>query len=159
MKTFKYQYYYAIIAELIPLAKDKISRYIKDKDVLVPVPLTSHKSRNRGFNQTELIARQIVQITGSKIVQALKRVRESDQSAGKTKEQREKDCKNPFILDQQLSSEIMNKNIIIVDDVCTTGITMNNCAQVLSKAQPRDIYAFAMFRGSRITKKIHKTPL
>jgi len=102
---------------------------------LVPVPLHPVKFRERGFNQSELIAKMLVQCTGNNahIEKLIIRRQYTQSQTQLNRSQRYQNVKNAFALARNavLDSE---KTFTIVDDIFTTGSTLNACAKVLRKA-------------------------
>ena len=101
-------------------------------DALVPVPLTRWRRFRRGYNQAEMIARGMSEVTGLPVVNLLKRTKNrSPQSSlsGKERIRNAEGIYNAFIPD-----EWRGKCLAIVDDVMTTGATLGNCAKALHNA-------------------------
>ncbi|MCC7429694.1 ComF family protein [bacterium] len=123
--------------ELVSLLKNE------DFDVLLPVPLHAVKQRERSYNQSELIADQLSHLINVKIAtKILKRKRYTETQTKLDKKQREQNVKNVFeVSDKTLS---LNK-ILLVDDVCTTGSTTNECAKTLLETKIcKEVQLFAL---------------
>lgn len=97
-----------------------------DFDYIVPVPLHKERFNSRGFNQAELIARFMCELSGLKLNRNLKRIKATPALNNLSLEERHVALTEAFAL----SGEIRG-NIIIVDDIFTTGTTMNSCCKVL----------------------------
>jgi predicted amidophosphoribosyltransferase len=96
----------------------------KQRAVIIPVPMTVQKRRRRGYNQAEWFAAGIAAATGWEMdTAALKRVREKTSQTVYDREQRRENMKHAFT-----SARVYYKDILIVDDVITTGATMESCA-------------------------------
>jgi len=116
-------------------------------DLLVPTPLSSQRLRERGFNQAELIASEISRRTGIVCdASSLKRNKHTDpQTHLKTWEERRNNLKNVFeVTEPKLLS---GKNIILIDDVWTSGATMNDAARALREAGAKRIIGLALSRA------------
>ncbi len=102
--------------------------------VVVPVPLHARKLRQRGFNQAELIAQHAVKLAGGMAVHSrvLERRRETQSQIGLTRHQRRENLRGSFIVARP--QEIAGREILLVDDVFTTGTTVSECARVLRRA-------------------------
>ena len=102
-------------------------------DLLIAVPISSNGLEERGFNQTELLARQISRRLKVPFRNgSLRRVLERPSQRELTREEREHNLRCAFVVDQP--KQIANKNIVLVDDVYTTGSTARECARVLLAA-------------------------
>ena len=104
-----------------------------ESDFLIPVPLHKSRYRERGFNQSEIVAQEISKITGISVLKSgLKRRKNTKDQTNLSPEQREENVRGAFTVTE---SERMNgKKIILVDDVITTGATLSECAHVLKQA-------------------------
>lgn len=113
--------------------------------ILIPVPLHPKRSRERGFNQSELLAKEIRKNhPGFTVcINKLKRIRNTkSQAKMKSKEERCQNVKEAFE-----SSEISPKEYILIDDVCTTGTTLNECAKALKKSGAQHVTALVIARN------------
>jgi ComF family protein len=103
--------------------------------ILVPVPLHPRKLRERGYNQSELIAEHLALAVGgnAKVCGLLSRVIDTDSQTHHDRRDRHLNLKNAFALAKRavLSAE---QHYVLVDDVFTTGATLNSCAQTLRRA-------------------------
>lgn len=107
--------------------------------VVVPVPLHSSRLRQRGFNQAELIARAALgaspawAASGFRLSPAaLRRKRATDSQTGLTRHQRRENIRGAFEVARQ--EEIAGREVLLVDDVFTTGTTVSECAKLLRRA-------------------------
>jgi competence protein ComFC len=114
--------------------------------ILVPVPLAKKKLRMRGFNQSEEIANELSKnIKLPFLANCLQKEKETPSQMELTKEEREKNLKGVFsVLGKE---KISGKIILLVDDVYTTGATMEECAKVLKHAGAREVWGVAVARG------------
>ncbi|MDD4802889.1 MAG: ComF family protein, partial [Syntrophomonas sp.] len=102
-------------------------------DLIVPVPISQKGLQQRGFNQTELLARQIGKELGIKMDSTvIERVKETPSQTELSREEREKNLLCAFRITDK--SNVLNKNILLVDDVYTTGSTGRECTRTLLKA-------------------------
>lgn len=109
----------------------KESEYFKGIDFIVPVPLHKNKLKKRGYNQSEWIAKGISEAMDIPVnVDTLFR---KEDSQTQTKKGRYKRWENVSEIFGILNNELTNKNVLLVDDVVTTGATIEACAQVLIK--------------------------
>ena len=106
----------------------------KSYDFLIPVPLHFKRLRERGFNQALFLARYIGKRYGIPIdYMSLKRIKWESPQINLSKEERERNVKGVFSLSNE--SGFRDKSILLVDDVYTSGATVNECARVLTKAE------------------------
>ncbi|WP_234042049.1 ComF family protein [Persicirhabdus sediminis] len=103
--------------------------------IVVPVPLHWRRQVYRHFNQADELARPVARRLGLTYLQALRRIRYTTTQTLLSRAQRQKNLRNAFIVPPRLrrSSQLEGKKIILVDDVFTTGSTVNECARILKK--------------------------
>lgn len=113
--------------------------------ILLPVPLHVKRMRQRGFNQSILLAREANKVLrASPDYETLKRIRNTNTQTGLKLKERRRNVKGAFeVLND---SKIKGKDIILLDDVATTGSTINECARVLKKAGCRNVYGLVLAR-------------
>ncbi len=108
-------------------------------DLIVSVPLHKKRRRERGYNQSDAFAEGLSEVTGIPWSgNALARVRYTKSQTGKTKVERQENVKDIF--EAQEPEQIRGKRIILVDDVLTTGATLESCLNVLLAADSDHIY-------------------
>jgi ComF family protein len=131
------------------LLADAIRHLTLEEDcspLLVPVPLHASKRRERGFNQSERIARAALRHLESRVDMAsvLKRHRATHSQVGLTREERIANMRDAFrVIDP---AHVKGCTIIVVDDVMTTGTTVSECARVLKKAGAERVFAATVAR-------------
>ena len=110
------------------------SGFTRDIDLIIPVPLHPSKERIRGFNQSYLISLGISQVTGITVDSgSLCRVSSTSTQTKKSRYERWKNVEGTFMV--QDSSTVTGKHILLVDDVITTGSTMESCVNELLKSE------------------------
>ena len=112
----------------------------------MPVPLHGSRLRSRRFNQAELIARSLSIELEIPLVKALKRVLPTNRQATLSRKERLQNLRNAFQLRIPVE-KIADRNLILIDDVFTTGSTAQECARVLQKANPKTIAVFTIVRA------------
>jgi ComF family protein len=119
---------------------------------LIPVPLHQSRIRTRQFNQAEEIARAVAKLSGLPMEKWLKRVRKTETQTRLTRKQRMENLKKAF----EVRTTWNKKNpaaltgapgVILVDDVFTTGSTVDACAKVLRKAGVKRVAVLTVLRG------------
>jgi ComF family protein len=108
-----------------------------DEPVIVPIPLHPSKLRQRGFNQSEMIARAALKLKPAGLdltirPHALERRRPTASQTGLTRHQRQENVRAAFAVARP--EEIAGRQVLLVDDVFTTGTTASECARVLRRA-------------------------
>lgn len=127
--------------------------------MVVPIPLHAGKLSHRGFNQAEEIARAAVKASGEKIEgfhveiqpKLLTRVRETTSQTGLTRHQRRENVRGAFVVPKKFVSVVEGRNIILVDDVFTTGTTVEECARVFKRAGVAEVWVVT---AARVTKLV-----
>jgi len=127
--VFKYKFVKDLAKPLAKLLEQKINF---DYDFIVPVPLHSKRLRWRGFNQAELLAKQINQ---SKTINALAKTKNTKPQIMLSQDQRKQNIKNSF----KCICDLTNKKILLIDDVQTTGSTLEECKKALLQAGAKQV--------------------
>jgi ComF family protein len=112
---------------------------------IVPVPLHSARKRERGFNQAELLALALHQLTGLPLQNALQRTRYTTTQTQFDRNERMENLRGAFRL--RRGSNVQDLRMLLVDDVLTTGSTLSECAKVLKKAGAISVHAATAARG------------
>lgn len=118
-----------------------------ENTVLVPVPLHPRKLRKRGFNQSLVIAKSLQELSkGTKILELINRERFTKTQTRFSKSQRIQNVKNAFAINPKF---VINEdlNYVLIDDVFTTGATLNACAKVLKYRGARNIKVLTLGHG------------
>jgi predicted amidophosphoribosyltransferase len=101
-------------------------------DVVIPVPLHKDRLRERGFNQSLLLAREVARGPGLQVdYKSLKRTRPTKPQADLKTEERRKNVRDAF--EVKSPEGVRKKKVLLVDDVYTTGATVSECARVLKR--------------------------
>lgn len=113
--------------------KIKEDKRFLECDFLIAVPLHSSRKRKRGFNQSEILADEISQKIGLPVLKdILKRKKKTKDQTNLDTKEREENVRGAFEVRDR--DKISGKNIILVDDVITTGATLKECARTLTQA-------------------------
>ena len=121
----------------------------KQPVLIVPVPLHARKLRQRGFNQTEMIARVALKLrhSGQEMILApdmLIRQRETKSQIGLTRHQRRENMRGAFAVAKP--EALQDREVLLVDDVFTTGTTASECARVLRRAGAKRVWVATVAR-------------
>lgn len=118
----------------------------RDFDAIVPAPLHKKRLRERGFNQAYEITRSIGTELHIPIIDGMTRTRATRAQATMDHAERESNVRDAFTMKDK-SASLAGKTILLIDDVCTTGATIQQAAKVLKEAGAKRIYAAAFARG------------
>ncbi len=121
-----------------------------ENPILIPIPLSKKRLKERGFNQTALIVSGVAKINKNRKalhfeidLNILQKKKETEHQARiKNRSERLKNLKGTFVLNPKY--DIKGKNIVLIDDVITTGATLSEAKKVLTEAGARKIYAFTI---------------
>lgn len=153
IKQLKYQHQ-LIYADLLGLllASSIKQRYdiqsLKKIDYLIPVPLHIKKLRKRGFNQTQLISNALLKHLSIPMLgdQFIIRNKPTNAQEGLTRIQRSKNLSDAFSLTEVGIKILQGKNVVLLDDVVTTGATINSLCQCLLSADVKKIDVWCICR-------------
>ena len=134
-----------------PLGKLMVDYLLKNNefenkfDLIIPVPLHKNDLKKRGFNQSVLISKVIGDYFSVPVGESvLTKKTETSFQVNLSKKEREKNILKAFSVEK--SEEIKGKNILILDDVFTTGATVEECAKELIKSQANNIFVLTLAR-------------
>lgn len=119
-------------------------------DIIVFVPMTREEEKKRGFNQSELLAREIGERLNLPVLPALVKTKETSSQKQLKGKDRAKNLEGAFSC---VFDEVKNRNILLIDDIFTTGATANECSKALLKSKAREVNVLT----SAVTKL--KTPV
>lgn len=129
------------------LREDSVRSLLAPGAVLVPVPLHPRRRRERGFNQSELLAREIARRTGAQVAPAaLVRRADTAPQTGLSAAERRANVKGAFAVRQR--ARVAGRPVVLIDDVFTTGATARACAHALREAGAADVRLLTIARVS-----------
>jgi ComF family protein len=125
------------------LAKPEVRALIRSADVLVPVPLHPFRHFTRGYNQAAVVARFLSKKLGKPIARPLKRVRNTESQTNlRSRQKRVENLKDAFEL--RSAKPVRDKRVLVIDDVMTTGATLQSVARALKPAEPAALDALVI---------------
>ena len=152
IKAFKYHYTKELSSPLskllIKVLENNWSLGIRNWDFLIiPVPLYKYRLHYRGFNQAELLAKEVADYFNLPIEHNIlkRRVFTTPQAKIKDTEKRRANLKEVFEIGPE--SSLKGKTIILIDDVCTTGATLVEATKILKKSGAREVWALVVAKG------------
>lgn len=118
-------------------------------DFITAVPLSVKRKKERGFNQSEVIAIRLAELLQLPYQQFLIRTTFlKAQAEVENREERLQNIKGQFVYTNEVSKKILqDKKILIIDDVCTTGSTLNECAKILKAHGARAVLGLTLAHG------------
>lgn len=142
---FKYRNLRAIAEPLAELLADYLTTHPVPGEVLVPVPLHRKRLRERGYNQSELLARQLGKLVKLPVMAdgIIRRQHSPSQARAASISERRSNVKNAFSCGNR---SLKNKRIILIDDVATSGATLDACAAALKAAAASSVWGLTLAR-------------
>ena len=149
IKAYKYNF----ISELAPELGRFLSTYFLGQVALfpeltnlalIPIPLSKERQRWRGFNQATLLAKEVTSRTGSPLVENLVKIRRSQVQASLGAKKRQDNVAGSLVWQGE---DLQGIDVMLVDDVTTTGATLSEGARALKAARARRVYALVLAKG------------
>ncbi len=151
---YKYSNKPAMGQNLAELMDDKFREIIKTKNVavVIPVPLHKKRYRSRGYNQSEILAKKLSKKYNIKIdCKSLSRVRFTKPQNNLSVKMRENNLKKAFdVVDKEC---VRYKSVLLIDDIYTTGSTVEACAEVLLAHGVSEVYSLCLAVAGKTIKK------
>jgi len=112
-------------------------------DVIIPVPIHKRRLRERGYNQSSLLARRLSRSTRTPVLEGvlIRTKHTPSQAKSDSVEQRRKNIRNAY---KCVRRDISGKRILLIDDVCTSGATLNSCAAPLKSAGAASVWGLTL---------------
>ncbi|MGD0577683.1 MAG: ComF family protein [Bryobacteraceae bacterium] len=133
----------AVLGRWLAVAYPRLERF----DALVPMPLHWWKRLQRGFNQSELLTRELSRRVGVPVLRVARRRRATAAQAGLTHAQRRVNVRGAF--DVPRPASVRGLSLLLIDDVLTTGSTVNACAGALKRAGAARVSVLTVSRAGR----------
>ncbi|MGM0482792.1 MAG: ComF family protein [Patescibacteria group bacterium] len=154
IKAIKYKGNIFLVASFGEILFKEISDFLEtnkisaDNIYIVPIPLSKKRYAQRGFNQSELIAKAVIKNDRQKIFiyspHFLRKDKHTDPQTKLSMSRRRVNIKNCFSVPYKERPNIQNKTIILIDDVATTGSTLKEARKTLLEAKAKEVYAFTL---------------
>ena len=142
---FKYHNLRAISGQLAHFLGDYLTDNPISYDVIVPVPLHRKRLKERGYNQAALLSTELSNITGIPVndTSLVRCIYNMQQAKTRNVEERRQNVIGIFSC---LNEELFEKKVLLIDDVTTSGATLNACASVLKKAGATSVWGLTLAR-------------
>jgi ComF family protein len=147
--ALKYDGRRSVAPRLARIMKEYGGAVLQGVDVVVPVPLHRARERERGFNQADDLARGL----GVPVATALRRMRHTPPQVSLSAADRAANVREAFALAPRFV--VSQRVVVLVDDVITTGATLDACARVLKRAGAREVRALT---AARVATEAHSKP-
>lgn len=143
--ALKYRNHKAVAAPLVDLLTDAYRRYNLHADVVVPVPLHKSRYKERGFNQSELLARGLCQRLALALDnKTLVRTKKTKTQMTLGADERHQNVAGAF---DAVSDRLNGRRILLIDDVCTTGSTLEACAVALKMSGAATVWGLTLAKA------------
>ena len=130
-------YLYKMFAKII-LSDKKTCNFIKKYDVIIPVPISKKRNKKRGYNQSELVANELAQKLNQDIwTDIIIKKKDNKPQSELNKLERIKNVEDIYEINKPI--EVKNKKVLLLDDIYTTGSTVNEIARKLKQNQTQEI--------------------
>lgn len=141
----KYRNHRAVASILSKILVDAYRCYDLEAEVIVPVPLHDSRFKERGYNQSELLVSEIAAFFDLPVnTDTLQRVRKTESQMKLGIDQRHQNVLNAFVC---RSRKLVGQKVLLVDDVCTTGSTLDACAVALKEGGVASVWGLTLARA------------
>lgn len=124
------------------LKSKKVYEILKFCDIIVPVPMDRKKRGLRGYNQTELISKILSKKSGIKEEKILQKTKQTKTQSLLKPEERKQNIENAFCIKN--TELVKDRNIILLDDIYTTGATVNEISKILKDAGAKSVFVLVI---------------
>jgi len=140
---FKYENTKVLADPLSYFMMEYLKKHQLSFDLIIPVPIHKLRLRERGYNQSSLLAQRLSRITRIPVAEGvlIRTKHTPSQAKSDNVDQRRKNIKNAF---KCVSHDISGKRILLIDDVCTSGATLNSCATSLKSAGAASVWGLTL---------------
>lgn len=145
IKSLKYGRVKKISRVLAQLLFDHLN--LPQYDLITWAPISKKRLNDRGFNQAELIGKELGKLLKIPTLPMLKKIKHTSKQAKSSFNQRLENLQNSFGIEEQHIKYLSNQKIMIIDDVLSTGSTLNECARILKKADVDKVIGVAVARS------------
>lgn len=153
LRSYKFQKRRKLHGKIAEIVHAAVASASLDVDIVTAVPMGGTKVKKRGFNQSELVARAVAEKIGRQYRSLLKEV-------GKARTQKDLNFLDRFLnvlgRYEAVGDNLRGARVLLVDDVFTTGATINECTRLLKQAGAGEVYAVAFARRT-LYEEMHET--
>ena len=140
----KYHNHQAVASVLAKLLAGAYQRYALAVSLIIPVPLHKSRLKERGYNQSELLARQLGYLLDLQVNSAvLQRTRKTEAQVTLSRAERQDNVADAF----ECNNLLPGQQVLLIDDVCTTGSTLDACAKALKASGATSVWGLTLARA------------
>lgn len=137
-ESYKYKMFAEFITKNIIFSNKRAFQIIKSYDIIIPVPISKKRLKQRGYNQSQLIAKQLANAMEIQLIEhCLVKNKNIIAQSKLNKEQREENIKGVYGIKNK--EKLHGKKVLLFDDIYTTGSTANECCKIIKEAKPNKI--------------------
>ncbi len=146
MHAFKFQGRKDVGRAVVRTLAERIGEFADAFDLVIPLPVTEKRLRQRGFNQSFIICEEISRLTGKPIeYEVLFKIRETSDQFTLSREERKRNVRGAFAA-RTGGGQLKDGRALLVDDLYTTGSTASEACKALLSLKPREVLFFALAR-------------
>ncbi len=151
LRKFKFGYNKNVSSAFVKILENYLEEnvdFFKEFDIITSVPIYKNRKKYRGFNQSELIGEEICKIVDKPFEKNLLiKIKNTYPQTTVPHRERKSNIKDAIILNNQI--DIRNKKILLIDDVFTTGSTLNECAKILLEHEGELVTTFTVLKSKK----------
>ena len=153
VRNFKFNYHgylanSAALAIFKELCRNKALIIDMAGALIIPVPMSPKRKRQKGYNQAEVLAIQLANIMETEIsLRVLLRPKDTPHQVGLNRQERRKNLREAFMIPKDRVKDIEDRTIILVDDVITTSTTLQECAKILLNKGAKKVFSVTIAAG------------
>ena len=142
---FKYNNVFGLAEPLSQIMIQRWEKWARPVDIIVPIPLHFQRLRERGYNQSSLLAKPLAHYLNISVDEnSLVRIRQTKVQATLNAEERKRNVEQTF----RVQADVCGLRVLLIDDVCTTGATLNAASTALLEAGAKAVSAYCLARAS-----------
>ncbi|MCQ2547380.1 MAG: ComF family protein [Clostridia bacterium] len=154
--ALKYNEKKHIAKDMGRMMADKLAISPLEFQVIVPVPVSRGKLKSRGYNQSYLMGKTLSKYVEKPCLEAMERIRETQAQKNISARDRADNLKGAFAVKATYLEYIKDKDILLIDDIYTTGATANECAKCLMEAGARKVNFLSFAAGANRYKDVEE---
>jgi ComF family protein len=147
LKYYRVQPLADILGDCLATTATKFFQYPGVDPVLIPVPLHRGRLWDRGFNQAQLLANYVGQQLNYPVINALVRRKFTQPQFGLSRSSRQDNLQGAFRIRNNQKTALIGRTVLLVDDIVTTGATLNECAKILKQGGAKEVWGLVLAKA------------